>query len=357
MVLIGHTEQIKGFHNFKCYFHQYPALFQGGHLAVIFFFVLSGFLITHIIKVKLDVNRFSVADFYKKRVVRIWPLYYLIVVLGLCVLPQLDFMAHNSEYVDSLSELPQHELAWAALFFLTVLPNISLFFGVFEYLGHTWSIGVEEQFYLVWPLLMKWQRKQPMLLLLGVVIFVWTVRFVSNELGLTLLNGFISVFKIDAMALGGVSAIIIMDHPRIKAYLVNIWCERIALILISAFYFSNTHFGAATDEVYAMLFSLIIVNAAVNPRTLVRLEWCKPLGYLGQVSYGLYMYHPITSMSALLLFQLIRPSYMASLSSNLAFYALAFGLTILIAVLSYELFEKRIMRWGRARWLSNSGWD
>ena len=109
MVLIGHTEQIKGFHDFKCYFHEFPFIFQGGHLAVIFFFVLSGFLITHIIKTKLSTDKFSVSNFYKKRVVRIWPLYYFIIILGLFVIPNLNFMAHNSEWVDSLDQLSTQE--------------------------------------------------------------------------------------------------------------------------------------------------------------------------------------------------------------------------------------------------------
>ncbi|MFM1876175.1 MAG: hypothetical protein RL266_1912 [Bacteroidota bacterium] len=351
MVLIGHTEQIKGFHGYKCYFHQFPWLFQGGHLAVIFFFVLSGFLITHIIKAKLLENNFSVSNFYKKRIVRIWPLYYFIVVLGLYIIPQASFMAHNSEFVDSLSQLNANQRGWSTAFFLIVLPNLSLFFGTFEYIGHTWSIGVEEQFYLIWPLLMKWFRTASMKLLLGVLMVVWTTRYVSGALDWPLLHGFISVFKIDAMTVGGISAIIIIEFPVIKKFLVNRITEVLSLLIVAAFYFTDSHFGPISDEVYAVLFSIIIVNVACNPRTFIRLEKWKPLNYLGQVSYGIYMYHPITSMLSLLLFNAIRPSYMASLASNVVFYTLVFAISCGTAIISYELVEKRIMNWGRKRWL------
>lgn len=351
MVLVGHTEQIKGFHNYKCYFHEFPFIFQGGHLAVIFFFVLSGFLITHIIKTKLSENKFSVSNFYKKRVVRIWPLYYFIVILGLYVIPQLGFMAHNSEWVDSLSQLNSKELTWTTIFYFVVLPNLSLFFGTFEYIGHTWSIGVEEQFYLIWPLLMKWFRSNTMRLLLGVLAVVWTIRAVSGVLDWNILHAFISIFKIDAMALGGISAIVILQYPKAKSYLVNRWTELGALGAVFGFYLTDTHFGILSDEIYAVLFSIIIVNAACNPKTVMRLERIKPLGYLGQVSYGIYMYHPITAMLSLLLFNAIKPSYMASLSSNLVFYGLVFVVSTAVAVLSYELVEKRIMNWGRKKWL------
>lgn len=181
-----------------------------------FFFVLSGFLITHIIKIKLTEDKFSVSNFYKKRVVRIWPLYYFIVVLGLFILPRLSFMAHNSQWVDTLDTLSASEFRWTTFYYLLVLPNISLFFGVFEYWGHTWSIGVEEQFYLIWPLLMKWFRNHTLRLLLGVIIVVWTLRFLSAGMDWDLLHAFWTIVRIDSMAIGGLSAIILLKYPSAK---------------------------------------------------------------------------------------------------------------------------------------------
>ncbi len=339
MVLVGHTEQIKGWHGYKSYFLQFPFLFQGGHLAVIFFFVLSGFLITHIIRQKSLVNKFSVSDFYKKRIIRIWPLYYFIIMLGLYVLPQIGFMAHDSEWVDSLSKLNPRELNEATFFYFLVLPNISMHYGVFEYLGHTWSIGVEEQFYLIWPLLMKSFKTSMTALLLTVIGSVWVFRVMTEIFDWRALGAFISMFRIDSMAIGGVSAIILTDHVWLKKYVLNRWIELSAILIVVVFYFSNVHFGIISDEVYSILFSLIIINAAAFPQTAIKLERFRLIGYLGQVSYGIYMYHPIVAMLALLIFNYIHPSYMASLTSNLVFYGLVFGMSIATATAYYELVE------------------
>lgn len=330
---------------------KYPFLFQGGHLAVIFFFVLSGFLITHIIQQKLLVQQFSISDFYKKRIIRIWPLYYFIVVMGLYVLPQIDFMAHNSEWVDSLSKLNPQELKETTLFYFLVLPNISVYYGVFEYLGHTWTIGTEEQFYLIWPILMKKFKTSLPALLFAVIASVWGLRILCEMFEWRLLGAFISMFRIDSMAIGGLSAIILTEQRFLERFVVNRWVEIVAISAVMIFYLSGIHFGPVSDEVYSILFSLIIVNAAANPNTIVRLERFKFMGYLGQVSYGIYMYHPIVAMLALLLFNLIHPSYMASFTSNLVFYGLVFGMSVATAVASYELVEKRIINFGRSKWL------
>lgn len=354
MVVLSHTEQIKGFHGYKCYRFVYPTLFQGGHLAVIFFFALSGFLITHIIKNNLNDNNFSVSNFYKKRVVRIWPLYYLIVLVGLFVIPNISFMHHNVQWVDTLTDLTAEEYTWTTLLYLLVLPNISLFFGVFEYLGHTWSIGVEEQFYLIWPLLMKWFKSQILRLLISVLIVIWSVRLFSGILDLQILQAFMNIFKIDAMAMGGIAAIVVLEYPKYRAYLVNRWTELIAMTIAGMFYFTQTHFGIISDEVYSLLFAIIIVNAATNPKTILRLESIKPLGYLGKVSYGIYMYHPITGMLAIILFRSFHNSYLASLTSNLVFYGVVFFIASSVAIISYEFFEKPIMNAGRKKWLTTN---
>ena len=198
---------------------------------------------------------------------------------------------------------------------------------------------------------MKWFRNHTLRLLLGVIIVVWTLRFLSAGMDWDLLHAFWTIVRIDSMAIGGLSAIILLKYPSAKKYLVNSWTEILALISIAVFYFSGVNFNGYQDEFYSVFFSLVIVNAAANPKTLIRLEGIKPLRYLRQISYGLYMYHPITAMLSLLLFNAIRPSYMASLSSNLVFYGLVFVVSIAISVLSYELVEKRIMNWGRKKWL------
>ena len=133
---------------------------EAGAMSVIFFFVLSGFLITllllreHDHKGDIDISRF-----YLRRIFRIWPLYFLVVLLGLYVLP------HVGDWFFVSQQSPNLDARWWALDlpYLLVLPNVSngLMLGEFPpNIGQAWSIGVEEQFYLFWPWLFLAFRKR-----------------------------------------------------------------------------------------------------------------------------------------------------------------------------------------------------
>lgn len=93
MVVLGHVELIKKVYNFhNVYDGGGPFFLYLGSHAVTFFFVLSGFLITFLlIKEKEKVGTISVKKFYLRRILRIWPVYYLLFILGFIVLPQIDF--------------------------------------------------------------------------------------------------------------------------------------------------------------------------------------------------------------------------------------------------------------------------
>src|SRR5947207_1519982 len=128
---------------------------QTGFLAVVFFFVLSGFLITYLLLVEeAETGDVSVRSFYVRRILRIWPLYYLIIAIAFFVLPASlpgDFP-------------PPHPRE--LILYSVILTN---FAGTVPCASHLWSIGVEEQFYLCWPVLLKTVRRRH-LLLLGVIV-------------------------------------------------------------------------------------------------------------------------------------------------------------------------------------------
>lgn len=104
-----------------------------GHLGVILFFVLSGFLITYLIVKELEAKTFSFKKFYHRRILRIWPLYYLILLISY-ILFEPSF---------SIKGL---------LLCLSIFPNVAHAIGEgWQSSPQIWSIGVEEQFYLIWP--------------------------------------------------------------------------------------------------------------------------------------------------------------------------------------------------------------
>jgi peptidoglycan/LPS O-acetylase OafA/YrhL len=139
-------------------FHAYPEYFPGGFVGVDVFFVVSGFLITSIILRQLERSRFTLADFYARRIRRIFPA--LVIVLPACLL-----FGWFALLPDELEHLGKH-IASAATF----VSNFTLWqeSGYFDRaaelkpLLHLWSLGIEEQFYLLWPvlILLLWKRRR-----------------------------------------------------------------------------------------------------------------------------------------------------------------------------------------------------
>ncbi|RYG05636.1 MAG: acyltransferase, partial [Burkholderiales bacterium] len=137
-------------------FHAFPSALTGGFVGVDVFFVISGFLITKVILGALEKGRFSVLDFYVRRVRRIFPA--LAVVLLACFA-----FGWSALLAEDLAHLSKHIVGGA-----TFLANIffwseSGYFdkaSEFKPLLHLWSLGIEEQFYLAWPLLLAaaWRR-------------------------------------------------------------------------------------------------------------------------------------------------------------------------------------------------------
>ena len=136
-------------------FHAFPDWLPGGFVGVDIFFVISGFLISGIILGDLNKERFSFVDFYARRVRRIFPA--LIVVLAACLVLGW-FVLLTVEY----ESLGLHTVAGAGFVSNLLLWSEAGYFDVaasLKPLLHLWSLGVEEQFYLFWPLLLVVSRK------------------------------------------------------------------------------------------------------------------------------------------------------------------------------------------------------
>ena len=126
---------------------------NGVHL----FFVLSGFLITYLLlKEKEKYKTILFKKFFLRRIFRIWPLYYLIVIIGFILIP---FLAHTFSLFEKIPYYyhlilePKNYSLNAVLLYLLFLPNIALSHFRVPGCSQAWSVGVEEQFYILWPLL------------------------------------------------------------------------------------------------------------------------------------------------------------------------------------------------------------
>jgi len=342
MVVIHHLEQLLSVYGHTNYWNN-PIILSIGGLGVELFFVLSGFLITYLLLTEeKNTKEISIKDFYIRRILRIWPLYYLIVILAFFVFPHFKpfLLPVYSE------QLAAHY--WQALLlFVLFLPNLALSgFGlVVPYASQAWSVGVEEQFYLIWPILMKY-FKNKLVVLLSVVVLYLLIKFIGfrfikhflfwNE-WLELLRAFWSSFKIDCMAIGGIFSYLLFTKHKVLKLLFNRYLFLSALVLVLSMIVFSIEVPYITQEVYAILFGIIILNLANNRNSGLILE-NKIFNYLGKISYGLYMYHVIAIVFCIQLFR-----HFGWLHYHIILLFSCLSVTILLASISYKFVEKRFI--------------
>jgi len=161
-------------------FHAFPSLMKGGFIGVDIFFVISGFLITKILFSNLDNNKFSVVDFYSRRINRIYPALLVVLVFCLC-------FGWFALLADEFKQLGKHTAGGAGFVANLVLWSET---GYFDNLSetkpllHLWSLGIEEQFYIVWPLLL-WAVWKVRAHKLSVIVLIFAASFLANVLTVT----------------------------------------------------------------------------------------------------------------------------------------------------------------------------
>jgi peptidoglycan/LPS O-acetylase OafA/YrhL len=336
-VVVAHIERMKLVDGHPSLWTENYIGFAGG-LAVTFFFTLSGFLITWLLLEERAVTgSVSVKKFYIRRILRIWPLYYLIAMVGLFVMPQIR--AFDMPWTPDV----RAHLGLYGVFYLSLLPNVAFsFLHPLPYALQAWSIGVEEQFYLTWPWLMKWVRRP-----LAVLVFIF-VAFVALHLalgaGLTHhahLRHLLTQLEIDSMAIGGIGAVLFLHRtPWFLRVIENRSSFWLALVTAMAIFAAEPQ-GWRIHEPFSVLFGVIIFHLATSARPAFRLEGT--LDRLGTVSYGIYMYHLIPIVA------IMRLEIAAGLSPrgavfHVALYVLTFAATMGLAFASYRWLESPLLR-------------
>src|SRR5450830_2138955 len=148
-------------------FHAFPSLLKGGFIGVDIFFVISGFLISTILFSSLEKDQFSFAEFYARRVKRIFPA--LLLVLLSCYI-----FGYFVLFADEYRQLGKHIAGGAGFISNFVLWDESGYFDTtaeIKPLLHLWSLGVEEQFYIFWPLILWVLAKQRLNFLAALLVF------------------------------------------------------------------------------------------------------------------------------------------------------------------------------------------
>lgn len=316
-------------------------------LAVVFFFALSGFLITYLLMVEKEkYNTVAVKQFYLRRVLRIWPLYYFLLFFTFVIIPFIPDMASE-----------QKNLPLQLLLYGTFFANLAYILDLFTIpIAVTWSVAVEEQFYLIWPLLSKYSKNihkmtwYVIIVFLGIkFLFFVLERFIlpDNRL-INILFGFVEITKIDCMAIGALGAIYLYKNgtERLKCinkvYVISFLIFALLICILDIRTLLNkVYLGQLYNEIYAVIFTIVLLLISSRERLANLLE-NKVTIFLGNISYGIYMLHLIV---VVLLAHLVKEyiHLQASFMNFVLFEIAVCIVTILVSWLSYEYFEKKFL--------------
>ncbi|MCE7063865.1 acyltransferase [Dyadobacter sp. CY326] len=309
-----------------------------GWVGVDLFFVLSGFLITGILlDTKKRDNYFTA--FMAKRALRIFPLYYL------CLLAV--FLAISIPSVVSFNPIFDKRHFESVGYYLTFTQNLYFSYtgwGVTDILNHFWSLAVEEQFYLFWPVVIYYFNKSQVLLICAGLIA--TSLIVRN---LHVNSDFSYVFtfaRVDALSIGAITAILVRAYQSVlNRIAVPIFlASLVTLILMSidsdSLHFRNAYFVRAGYTIFALMFGAIVtfvfdqgkIGSFTN-----RVLSLSFLTFFGKYSYGLYVYHWLLYKG---IYLLLKARYGFSELWIIPF----FMIVVLVSVISFHTFEAFFLR-------------
>jgi peptidoglycan/LPS O-acetylase OafA/YrhL len=326
IVVIGHIELLKKGKNIPNLFLNLP----DGHIAVVLFFVISGFLITYLlVKERENNGQISFRKFYMRRILRIWPLYYTILILS--------FFLFRVEYETNSIVLS-----------FTIFPNIAHALNAgWPTSPQIWSIGVEEQFYLFWPLFLVLIPEKRMIFYLLLFFFGYSliphiagyinVRTIESPDLVSFVNKFFYGTKFNSMSIGALFGFLYAKGDKVIPFFYKNYIAYPSIILSFLLWFFGVEFKYFTDEFYSILFSVMILNITTNKNLKFNID-SKLFSFLGRISYGIYMYHWII---ILLTIKYIPFSAVENLYYyNLVLYLIVLTGTIFISWISHLSLEK-----------------
>jgi peptidoglycan/LPS O-acetylase OafA/YrhL len=317
----------------------------GGWMGVDLFFVLSGFLITGIL---LDTRELPgyFTNFYARRALRIFPLYYTVLAVLFVMTPWLHLQWHTGHlaylfYAGNIAFNLNENLA-------TVQPSVSFL--------HLWSLAVEEQFYLIWPLVVMLvgnRRKLAWIcgglsvggLILRMGLLLWLPRGDAYEWCYAQLPTHMDGLLYGALAATGVRAIPLERMLQgVRRGLPFALATLLAVIAAGGIDFHSLPMILLGFPALAATFAGVVLLALKPGGIVNRIGTLSALRFVGRYSYGMYVYH-ILFWPAL---TWIQPWLQARLGSvmlgGLCFVLMMFVGTMLVAVASYEVYEKQWLR-------------
>jgi peptidoglycan/LPS O-acetylase OafA/YrhL len=318
-------------------------LTRSGYLGVNFFFALSGFLITYLLLAEKELNgRIAIGAFYLRRVLRIWPLYFVVVFIGFVVMPMLK--AHFGQHSTVETAQPGYFMLFLAnfndIYHGCQTPTLTLL----------WSVSVEEQFYLIWPLLIAvvparylgWLFAAIGLMSLGFrAIYVHDYKMLNMH----------TISVIGDMNMGGLVAWLCYRNDRLTArvaawprWVIGLgYALGLALIATRSHYFQFEGYVVLDRLLLSLFFVFVLLEQNYARNSLFKMANFRFLSYWGTYTYGLYCLHYIALLVAIQLLHRLGLNTTAAgvvFGDNLLALVLALGMSWV----SFNFYEKPFLK-------------
>lgn len=324
------------------FFIELVEYFKIGFLGLEYFFVLSSFLISWtILEEKEQTSHFKMFPFLIRRALRVWPLYFLVIIIAYFISFSADFFHF------SLQPLPPIEwfVFFAANYYIIEYGNNFLFF-----LAFLWSLSAEEQFYVFWAIVMKFLKINLLWLSLVLISISLVFRFSQLHYGgsgmdintLSILGNF---------GVGGLFAYFAFNQTRFFQWMLKVSKSFYYLIYLSIFLILIVHpflkeewiYQLVSKIVISFLFGFYIIELAFRKDKVLAIGNNETINYLGKISYGLYCYHGI--IITILLAVLPKIGFQESFWHSLVLYpTLILLATTYVAHLSYKFIERPFLK-------------
>ena len=369
-IIFGHLEEIKTIRNL------FPVLFNErrthsiGFYPVLMFFTMSGFLITYQLEVeKYNTQNISIKKFYRNRIFRIWPVFYLSLFVYWVVVPTLfpDYSAtvffNPLPWLNHAASFNLYEFPKWLLFVLSVflLPHIALLLayinnGVWIYGVHHWTIGVEEIFYIFWPVLWKKFKNfnrfivKCFLAYYAALVICLIIRMLCNKVFRTKEAMYISTVITFSVLfsyaycffIGAIAIYVYLHRLDLVQKYVTKKLAILCMFLMFGLMFSGFEFPVFLNEIFCTSFAVFMLYLIKDGKRYTILEH-PYIVYLGKITYSVYLFHFVSIIIVMSILERFHIPQKSMILFNMLLYLFTWILSFGIAALVFEKFEKKIL--------------
>ena len=301
-----------------------PKGFAMAGFGVTIFFALSGFLITYLLLAEKQKQEIGIRKFYFRRILRIWPLYYLYLAVAVAVIFYYSMPFNGT-------------MLLTYIFFAANIPHITD--TPLPFLRHYWSLGVEEQYYLFWAWVVKKIKNNLVHFVIGFVSVFIVLKVGFHFLyPRSILAACFDVIRFDCMLIGSLGAILYFNkHALFLRVFTSKATQAVAWLVIVLLVLNIFHIASIIDhEIVSVVTVALIMGQITVKNRLVNLD-IKPCDFLGKISYGIYVIHPLIIFFSA---KLLRGLDMPPILKYGFVYCFVIAATVFVSWFSYTYIEK-----------------